>query len=73
MAIIKCAECGRAVSDMAMTCPQCARSIEALKLDGCSCRNCERSDYIYEGGCDRTYGPKGYPCLAYEPYESYDY
>lgn len=64
MAIIKCEECGREVSDMAMICPGCGRSIEALKLDGCSCYNCAKGDYEY-GSCDRTYGPKGYPCLAY--------
>ena len=72
MAIIKCAECGKSVSDMAMSCPQCGRSIEALKLDGCSCGNCDLNEN-YCGSCERDYGPKGYPCLAYQPYESYDY
>ncbi len=71
MAIIKCNDCGREVSDMAMTCPQCSRSIEALKISGCSCRNCEKGD-SYDGCCDRDYGPTGYPCLAYSPYPTYD-
>lgn len=71
MAMIKCEECGRQVSDMAMVCPSCARSIEALKLNGCSCGNCDKGDSDY-GSCDRTYGPKGYPCLAYSPAYTYD-
>jgi hypothetical protein len=72
MALIKCADCGRQVSDMALTCPQCSRSIEALKLDGCSCSNCDLSEDNY-GRCEKTYGPKGYPCLSYRPYKRYDY
>ena len=70
MAIIRCDECGRQVSDMAMTCPQCGRSIEALKLDGCSCSNCSRNQRLdpEDGDCYCEYGPKGYPCLQYSRY-----
>ena len=71
MAYIECGECGRTISDMAMTCPTCGRSIVALKAGGCNCSNCKKGDYE-DGTCDRNYGPTGYSCLAYDP-ENYDY
>ena len=34
MAMIKCPECGKEVSDKAAVCPNCAYPIQALKPDG---------------------------------------
>ena len=65
MAIIKCSECGREVSDMSFVCPSCGRDIRALKAAGCSCGNCS---YGHDSDlCEHSYGPPGYPCLEYYP------
>ena len=64
MALIYCKDCGRAVSDQAMSCPGCGRNVQVLKDQGYACRNCKRG-HEYRGDCDRTYGLPGYPCLAY--------
>ena len=64
MALIYCAECGRAVSDQAMTCPSCGRSVNVLKSQGYLCRNCKRGRE-WSGDGDRNYGIPGYPCLGY--------
>ena len=47
MALIKCPECGRDVSDSAITCPNCGRIIfhydkKATNAFEVQCRKCER-------------------------------
>ena len=69
MALIYCRDCGRAVSDQAMTCPSCGRSVQVLKDQGYNCRNCKRGRE-WSGDCERNYGIPGYPCLAYVKDES---
>lgn len=63
MAMIKCGECGKSVSDQAFVCPNCGRDVRALKVSGYGCGNCS-----YEGDSDSgycSYGPSGYPCLMH--------
>ena len=64
MALIRCYDCGRQVSDMSKTCPSCGRDVEILKMKNCNCRNCKRGNE-WHGDCERNYGLPGYPCLAY--------
>ena len=64
MALIRCYECGHSVSDKARVCPNCGRSVDVLKEEGCNCGNCVRGRE-WSGDCDRNYGIVGYPCLAY--------
>lgn len=66
MAIIKCGECGASISDMSYVCPKCGYDVRVLKNNGLGCRNCGHYD------CERTYGPNGYPCLAYVEEDNYD-
>ncbi|MCH5157996.1 MAG: hypothetical protein J1F33_02245 [Clostridiales bacterium] len=69
MALIKCGECGKMVSEMAYVCPNCGRDIRVLQSQGCHCRNCDHRAGDEDGPCN--YGPNGYPCLHWEEYDDW--
>ena len=69
MALIKCGECGKQVSDMSYICPNCGRDVRALKASGYGCSNCIHQGDSDSGLCE--YGPSGYPCLMHS-YDDFD-
>ncbi len=65
MRMVTCSQCGRKVSSMAYTCPNCGLDVRALRDSGHSCGDCE---FYNEGDGDycEIDTPGGCPCLQWE-------
>lgn len=72
MAMVRCAECGRSVSNKALQCPNCGYTVDDI------CCNCEHFSRGFDGLCDECTAiyphdhdvwPKKRACPAFSRYE----